>query len=115
DPTSFPPLINGAPENSPIFGEVTRVAQVAGGRCPDAYPHILFCGLMGMASHTDDEERIRGDFARIKALFDECRKRSPQLTEFTELSIGMSDDWRLALDYGATIIRIGTAIFGSRL
>ena len=89
--------------------------RLSGAGCPNSpYPHIVFCGLMGMASHTDDEDRIREDFAGIKSLFDECRARFPQLTEFTELSIGMSDDWRIALDYGATVVRIGTAIFGAR-
>ncbi len=78
------------------------------------FPYVRFCGLMGMASHTDDEEAIRADFARIKALYDECRAEHPELEDFKELSIGMSDDWRLALDYGCTEVRIGTAIFGNR-
>lgn len=78
------------------------------------YPFVRFCGLMGMASHTDDEEAIRADFSRIKELFDDCRKTFPALKEFGQLSIGMSDDWRYAIDYGCTEVRIGTAIFGSR-
>ena len=80
----------------------------------EKYKNIRFCGLMGMASHTDCEEDIRADFARIsdfKAYLDDL---FPELTDFSELSIGMSGDWRLALDYGATIVRIGTAIFGER-
>ena len=80
----------------------------------DKYKNIRFCGLMGMASHTDCEEDVRADFARIsdfKAYLDDL---FPELTDFKELSIGMSGDWRLALDYGATIVRIGTAIFGER-
>ena len=71
-------------------------------------------GLMGMASHTDDEEAIAADFARIKALFDECRERFPELEGFDQLSIGMSDDWPIAVRYGSTEVRIGTAIFGNR-
>ena len=80
----------------------------------EKYTHIRFCGLMGMASHTDCEDDIRADFARIadfKAYLDDL---FPELADFRELSIGMSGDWRLALDYGATIVRIGTAIFGDR-
>ena len=80
----------------------------------EKYTHVRFCGLMGMASHTDCEDDIRADFARIadfKAYLDDL---FPELTDFRELSIGMSGDWRLALDYGATIVRIGTAIFGER-
>lgn len=78
------------------------------------WPGIVFCGLMGMASHTDDEERIRADFACIRQLFSSCRDSFPGLGDFRELSIGMSDDWRIAIEYGATIVRIGTAIFGRR-
>lgn len=78
------------------------------------YPHIEFCGLMGMASHTDDEESVSADFARIKALFDRCRADFPHLESFCELSIGMSDDWRLAIKNGSTEVRLGTAIFGPR-
>lgn len=80
----------------------------------EKYTHVRFCGLMGMASHTDDEDDIRADFARIadfKAYLDDL---FPELTDFRELSIGMSGDWPLALDYGATVVRIGTAIFGER-
>ena len=80
----------------------------------EKYTHVRFCGLMGMASHTDDEDDIRADFARIadfKAYLDDL---FPELTDFRELSIGMSGDWPIALDYGATIVRIGTAIFGER-
>ena len=80
----------------------------------EKYTHIRFCGLMGTASHTDCEDDIRADFARIadfKAYLDDL---FPELADFRELSIGMSGDWPIALDYGATIVRIGTAIFGER-
>ena len=78
------------------------------------YGNVRFCGLMGMASHSDDEEDIRADFTRISSFFGYCRDLFPELDGFRELSIGMSDDWRTALEYGATIVRIGTAIFGPR-
>ncbi len=80
----------------------------------NTYPYVTFCGLMGMASHTDDEQRIGEDFARIKTLFDTCRERFPRLRDFTQLSIGMSEDWRIAILHGSTEVRIGTAIFGPR-
>ena len=78
------------------------------------YPNINFRGLMGMASHTDDEETIRADFSRISQFLDYLRDLFPELPAFDQLSIGMSSDWPFALDYGATIIRVGTAIFGER-
>ena len=71
-------------------------------------------GLMGMATNTDDEDVVRSDFARIRAFKDRLSALHPALADFTELSIGMSGDWRIALEYGATIVRIGTAIFGPR-
>ncbi len=80
----------------------------------DSYRNVRFCGLMGMATNTDNEEDVRADFARIKAFYDYLRDLFPEYSEFRELSIGMSGDWRLALDYGATMVRIGTAIFGER-
>lgn len=79
-----------------------------------SYANVRFCGLMGMASHSDDEEDIRADFSRISSFFAYCRDLFPELESFRELSIGMSGDWRIALEYGATMVRIGTAIFGPR-
>lgn len=101
----------GAEETKQGFtpSEVKAVLQMAG-----EFPFVRFRGLMGMASHTDEEEAIAGDFAVIKALFDECRAQYPQFTDFDQLSIGMSDDWPIAVRYGSTEVRIGTAIFGNR-
>lgn len=81
----------------------------------DSYPNVRFCGLMGMATNTDDESVVRADFARIQALKLSLNQDFPQLTDFTELSIGMSGDWQIAVKYGATIVRIGSAIFGPRV
>ncbi|MBO4742448.1 MAG: YggS family pyridoxal phosphate-dependent enzyme [Bacteroidales bacterium] len=80
----------------------------------DSYSNVRFCGLMGMATNTDDEDVVCADFGRIKAFFDYLQDLFPELEDFAQLSIGMSGDWRLALGFGATIIRIGTSIFGER-
>ena len=80
-----------------------------------AYPNISFRGIMGMATFTDDETLIRSDFARLREIYDICRSRFNTLGEdFTELSIGMSDDYPIAIEYGSTIVRIGSMIFGQR-
>ena len=79
-----------------------------------AYSHVHIRGLMGMATNTDDEAVIDSDFSRIEAFKKNLDVMFPSLDGFTELSIGMSDDWQLALRHGATIIRVGTAIFGPR-
>ena len=78
------------------------------------YSNIRFCGLMGMASHTDDEAVIDADFSRIDSFMAYLVDLFPELEDFRQLSIGMSDDWQIALRHGATMVRIGTAIFGSR-
>ena len=75
------------------------------------YENIVFRGLMGMATNTSDETIIRADFDRISRLKSNLKK---EFRQFNELSIGMSGDYRIALEYGATIIRIGTNIFGPR-
>jgi len=80
----------------------------------DKYRNIVFRGLMGMASHTDDADTIHSDFDRIDSFMAYLCDLFPELTSFNQLSIGMSDDWRIAVLHGATMVRIGTAIFGSR-
>lgn len=82
----------------------------------DRYPHIRFRGIMGMATFTDDEAVVRADFEALHDIFDVCRLRFPSLAaDFTELSIGMSDDYPLAISYGSTMVRIGSMIFGERV
>ena len=79
------------------------------------YPCIRFKGIMGMATFTDDESVIRSDFAALRSIFDDARSGHPELApDFTELSIGMSDDYTLAIGYGSTMVRIGSMIFGER-
>lgn len=74
------------------------------------------CGIMGMASNTDDMERVRKDFATISSLYREIADDSDLgLRGFDHLSLGMSGDWRIAVEEGSNIVRIGTAIFGNRL
>ena len=81
----------------------------------DRYPNISFRGIMGMATFTEDESVIRSDFAALRDIFDTCRSRFPSLApDFTEFSIGMSDDYPLAIEYGSTMVRIGSMIFGAR-
>ena len=79
------------------------------------YDYIRFCGLMGMATFTDDESVVRADFAALRSIYDNCRERFDSLAaDFNEFSIGMSDDYPLAISYGSTMVRIGSMIFGER-
>ena len=80
-----------------------------------SYPAICFKGLMGMATFTDDESVIRSDFQSLRDIYDTVRRDYPHLAvDFSEFSIGMSDDYPLAVGYGSTMVRIGSMIFGSR-
>jgi pyridoxal phosphate enzyme (YggS family) len=77
--------------------------------------NIRICGLMGMATYTDDDETVRREFASLKSFFD--RLKSDYFTEkdyFTHLSMGMSGDYHIAIEEGSTMVRIGTALFGER-
>lgn len=73
------------------------------------------CGIMGMASNTDDEERVRADFKMISDIYKRIAgDASLGLRGFDTLSMGMSGDWPLAVAEGSNTVRIGTAIFGER-
>lgn len=73
------------------------------------------CGIMGMASNTDDRQRVRSDFENIAEIFRTIRDdKSLGLRGFDILSMGMSGDWPIAVEAGSNMIRIGTYIFGNR-
>ncbi len=73
------------------------------------------CGVMGMATNTGDTGRIQSDFRLIRSTFDTIRNDiAPDLRGFDTVSMGMSDDYPLAIGCGSTLVRIGTGIFGPR-
>ena len=80
-----------------------------------ALGHVQLQGLMGMASFTENMEQVRQEFQLLKQLFDEIRSSYFNQDEsFRELSMGMTGDYQIALQEGSTMVRIGTALFGSR-
>ena len=82
---------------------------------PEALPYIRICGLMGMATNTDDTSLIKNEFHNIHELFTELKNSVFKGDEyFCELSMGMSHDYPIAIREGSTMIRIGTSIFGER-
>jgi pyridoxal phosphate enzyme (YggS family) len=76
------------------------------------YPHTRLRGLMGMASFSTDQAAVSAEFNHLSALFQ--RYRHPDFPELDTLSMGMSGDWRLAVQAGSTLVRIGSAVFGAR-
>ena len=81
----------------------------------DGFNNLKISGLMGMATYTEDNEIIRGEFRKLKQLFEEIKllHTSPNI-DFKELSMGMSNDFEIAIEEGSTLIRIGSNIFGAR-
>jgi PLP dependent protein len=76
--------------------------------------HIRLVGLMGMASNTDDQETVRLEFRSLKTLFESFKKHENDRVTMQELSMGMSGDYLIAMEEGSTLVRVGSAIFGSR-
>jgi pyridoxal phosphate enzyme (YggS family) len=86
--------------------DLKRIAEY----CVDL-KNVKLLGLMTMAPFTDDEKAIRSSFYKLKATFDNLNNDGFSLTE---LSMGMTNDFEIAIEEGSTIVRIGTAIFGER-
>ncbi|MEM6264413.1 MAG: YggS family pyridoxal phosphate-dependent enzyme [Bacteroidota bacterium] len=80
----------------------------------EEFPHVRILGLMGMAEFTDDKAVIRSQFDRLKTAFDAFSSNTHDRVKMQELSMGMSGDYDIAIEAGATMVRIGSAIFGSR-
>ncbi|HNU14604.1 MAG TPA: YggS family pyridoxal phosphate-dependent enzyme [Chitinophagaceae bacterium] len=77
--------------------------------------HVRICGLMGMASFTTDMNVVRTEFKQLKKIFEDTRTRLPVSQHPMEiLSMGMSSDYKIALDEGTTMVRIGSLLFGER-
>lgn len=75
---------------------------------------VHICGIMGMASNTDDQQRVSADFEAIADVYNAIKRENSDLRGFDIISMGMSGDWPLAVEKGANMIRIGTTIFGQR-
>jgi pyridoxal phosphate enzyme (YggS family) len=73
--------------------------------------NIQIKGLMGMATFTENEAQIRKEFMYLKSVYDQIKDHNPQ---FEILSMGMSGDYKVAIDCGSTMVRIGSSIFGGR-
>ena len=76
------------------------------------YKHVRIVGLMGMASNTQNSPTVETDFATLKTLYDNLKKKNPQ--DITILSGGMSGDYEIAIKYSSNMVRIGSTIFGER-
>ncbi|HEU5360255.1 MAG TPA: YggS family pyridoxal phosphate-dependent enzyme [Candidatus Deferrimicrobiaceae bacterium] len=90
-------------------GELAELVDAAPG-----FPGVRLSGLMAIPPWSDDPEASRPYFIRLRELLAECASRIGAGSAMTELSMGMSNDFEAAIEEGATMVRVGTAIFGSR-
>lgn len=80
-----------------------------------SFSNIRVCGVMGMATYTEDKQQVKREFKHLKAIFDTLKKNNfAAIESFKEISMGMSGDYLEAIQEGASIVRIGSLIFGER-
>ena len=90
--------------------EISEAKEIFSNYLEHKYPNIEILGLMGMATFTDNKNQVKSEFLVLKSLFDELST----FKKLETLSMGMSDDFALAIECGSTSVRIGSAIFGVR-
>ncbi len=80
----------------------------------EIYKNIRVIGLMGMATFTENQDQIKKEFQNLKTIFDKVSKQKTENCQLNTISMGMSGDYQLAIEYGSTMVRIGSSIFGNR-
>ena len=103
--------VNISEEQSKFGLQINNLPDFFNQIIENSYDSIEIIGLMGMASFTENEEKIFNEFTSLKEVFINLKGKFPR---FSELSIGMSSDYKIALKQGSTMIRIGSKIFGYR-
>ncbi|ROI05959.1 MULTISPECIES: YggS family pyridoxal phosphate-dependent enzyme [unclassified Chryseobacterium] len=99
-----------AAEESKFGLEISEAKELFRHYLEGKFPHVEITGLMGMATFTEDEQQVKKEFLTLKGVFDELNQLKPLKT----LSMGMSDDFPIAIACGANSVRVGSAIFGRR-
>jgi hypothetical protein len=105
--------VNPAREESK-FGIASEDAEALVASIHKSCPNIRVCGLMSLVPYEEDPENVRGYFRQVKEIFDLMKEKNIAGMDFKYLSMGMSHDFKVAIEEGANMIRVGTAIFGVR-
>ena len=100
-----------AEEDSKFGISAEEAKEILNSEAYSKMENVKVTGLMGMATFTDDQEQVKSEFKYLKSVFDKFRDQHPELTE---LSMGMSGDYQIAVECGSTMVRIGSSIFGAR-
>lgn len=102
-------------EESTKFGfDEQEVFEILASAEFESLKNIRICGLMGMATFTNNEDQIRAEFTSLKTIFDKLATKSASNVSAHILSMGMSGDYKIAIECGSTMVRIGSSIFGER-
>ena len=99
-----------AEEDTKYGLEILEAKEIFSNYLEQKYPNVEITGLMGMATFTNNKNQVKSEFLILKSLFDELSK----FKHLEKLSMGMSDDFKIAIECGANSVRIGSAIFGVR-
>ena len=106
-------LVDDAIKGGEGTTQIEQIISILDDFSNNLYPHINPCGFMTMAPFTDDEVLIRKSFSTLRLLKDKLQKQYYNFN-LSELSMVMSNDYKIAIEEGSTLVRIGTAIFGER-
>lgn len=104
-------------EEDTKFGlDIEEAEEILESKAYRELKNISIAGIMGMATFTDDYDQLRREFRHLKAIFDQLKgKYFAHDPAFREISMGMSDDYEIAVSEGSTLVRIGSSIFGARI
>jgi pyridoxal phosphate enzyme (YggS family) len=103
-------------EEETKFGlTLNEAREILGSNEFKSYKNVIVTGVMGMATYTDDREQIRNEFKMLNTIFNTLKNEYfSGVKKFGEISMGMSDDYQIAVEEGSTLIRVGSKIFGER-
>ena len=104
-----------AQEETKFGFDLEEINELFSRRSPKTFDSIEFCGVMGMASFSDDENQVRKEFKNLKLIFNQLKSTYFfNLSSFSEISMGMSGDYNVAIEEGRTLVRVGSSLFGNR-
>ncbi len=102
-------------EEDSKFGFGTEGGEIIEETVVKQLKNVVICGVMGMATFTDDKNKVRQEFKKLKTIFDNLKLTLFKDSEtFEHISMGMSDDYKMAVEEGSTMVRIGSLLFGKR-
>lgn len=108
--------IHIASEETKFGFDETELIALFSKNTSDDFPFVNICGLMGMATFSSDRNQIKKEFTTLAQLFEKLKTNTFGSNDnFRELSMGMSDDFQIAIECGSSMVRIGSSIFGNRV